>query len=912
MALVAGCVEPPTDKIMPYVRRPPRVRPGVPLHYATSMAVDGHAVGLIVESREGRPIKVEGNPEHPASLGATGPFHQASVLSLYDPDRLKSVSADGKPATWADHRLAMVDDAPSDGLWFILPPTSSPLVGALIDEVRARHPGARFCFHSPLARDANAKATRRLYGQVLDPYYHFDRAEVVLSLEGDFTAMMPMALRWARDFAAGRRLKSPGGSMSRLYAVEPMLTSTGSMADHRLAIPSRDVAAVAAGVAETVFRATEAPAELGEDAGAALRRMAPPDHRPWIDAVARDLAVHAGRCLVVAGDQQPMLTHVLAALMNEALGNVGRTLEWRPSALVEPEEGDSLKDLVSEIRAGRVSRVMVLDGNPVYTARPQLELGRRLAEVESAHLSLYANETTQACRWALPALHDLERWGDARAYDGTVSLVQPLIRPLYAGHSVADLLMSFAGEPEGRVHDRLRAQHGPRSWEQHLQLGLVPGTASSAVDAELSWDEVRSVVAEHAAREPADGLELHLVPSPKIHDGRFANNGWLQEMPHPLTKLTWDNAALVSPADAARLKLSRGRVVRLVAGDRAVEAPVMVVDGHAEGSVTLALGYGREGSESVARGVGVDAFPLRADGFSRVVELEPTDSHHVLAVTQGSERMHDREIALHYELDRYRDDPEVTKPYKEPVPTLLPKHLHGQEQWAMTIDTTVCTGCSACTIACQAENNVPVVGREGVINGREMHWLRIDTYLDGPAEAPTVIHQPMLCQHCENAPCEYVCPVNATVHSPDGLNEMIYNRCVGTRFCSNNCPYKVRRFNWLKYTDKSDLLALQRNPDVTVRDRGVMEKCSFCVQRIRHAERASLREQRDIRPGEVVTACQQACPTEAISFGSLRHRDTEMVRRREQPRIYSVLHDLGTRPRTQYLAKIHNRNEGLG
>lgn len=912
LAMLGGCIDPPREKIVPYVRRGPHIHPGLPLHYATSMSIDGFSVGLLVESREGRPVKVEGNPQHPASLGATSAFQQASVLSLYDPDRSRGVTRDGQPSSWAAFQAQVVDRTPSEGLWFVLPPESSPLVGALIERVQKRHPGARFVFHTPLARRGALSAARHLFGAPLDAHYRFRDAARILALDADFTAMMPMSLRWARDFAERRRLTSPGGEMNRLYVVEPMPTPTGSLADHRLALPCRDVARVAAGVLAEVLRAGAHLEHLSDDARTSLDEVVPAAQRKWCAAVARDLVAHPRESIIIAGDQQPESTHVLAHLLNAALGNVNHTVTLRRSAHLTPAGSASLDDLAGAIDQGLVHTLVLLDTNPVYTARADLELARRLRAVPvTAQLSLYRDETSLACHWSLPALHYLESWGDGRAYDGTVSLTQPLIKPLYAGRGTPDVLASFAGEPLESTHDRLREHHGAHHWEEHLQLGFVPDSAFSLENPATDWQRANRAVSAMPDEESAERLELHFAPSPKVYDGRFANNGWLQELPHPLTKLTWDNAAIVSPTDAANLGIETGQIVELRAGGNTVSAPALVLAGHASGSVTVALGYGRLGSESLARAVGFDVYPLRDERSSRSLELGVTARRHDLALTQDHDRMHGREIALHHSLAAYREDPDLGAAQRAPLPSLLPDMLGGAEQWAMSIDTTICTGCSSCVVACQAENNVPIVGRAGVLHGRVMHWLRIDLYVTGAAAEPAIIHQPMLCQHCEKAPCEYVCPVNATVHSPDGLNEMVYNRCVGTRFCSNNCPYKVRRFNWLQYTGESELLALQYNPDVTVRDRGVMEKCTYCVQRIRGAERAALLENRSIGAGEVVTACQQACPTGAITFGSLRHRDSEVVRWREEPRAYSVLHDQGTLPRTQYLAKITNPNEDI-
>ena len=956
LAGIGGCIEERPDKLMPYSMQPPEVTPAVPRMYATSMVVDGFATGVLVQSRDGRPIKVEGNPEHPASLGATDVFAQASVLQLYDPDRAHAITRDGVPSSWLRF-YAEVADTARPGLRFLLPPQTSPLMANLIEQVQRLRPDAGFTFYAPLERRAAYAGSRLVFGRPLEPHYDFRQAKIILSLDADFTASMPMSVRWARDFAAARRLSSPLGEMNRLYMAEAMPSPTGTVADHRLRVRSGDVAAVAARVLAALVDLDAPPPNVSpaviRDIRAALAALPQPyapaaetpaeqgQHDAWIGAVVRDLRAGAGAGIVIAGPRQPAETHALAYLINAALGNLGRTVTLTEPAVLAPE-GGTLAELVEDMNAGLVDTLVILELDPAYTAPVDLAFERALAQVpNSVHLSLFRNETSALCRWFLPSTHFMESWGDARAYDGTISFVQPLLEPLYGGRSPEQVVAAFAGQAQASdyvlLHDfwrgRLAAAAGAAAapaapaaqalafeqlWERYVQLGFIPGTTLPPVTrtVDVQWRTAAALMADALRPRERAGLELSFEQSPKVYDGRYANNAWLLELPHPLTKLTWDNAAIISPRTAARLGLETTRVVILRLGERSLRAPILVLPGHADESVTLALGYGREGAESLARGVGVNAYRLRttdAMHYADGLQLEKTGDAFTLAFTQNHWRLHDRPIALITTLDAYRRQPTFTEPLKGPVPSLLPpypekldKWALGIEQWAMSIDTMICTGCSACVIACQAENNIPVVGKEGVERSREMHWLRIDRYYVGPAEEPRVINQPMLCQHCEKAPCEYVCPVNATVHSPDGLNEMVYNRCIGTRFCSNNCPYKVRRFNWFEYTGDATTERLQRNPEVTVRERGVMEKCTYCVQRIRRAEIDARIDDRSIAPGEVVTACQQACPTGAIQFGSLRHQDTAVVEWREQHRSYAVLHNLGTQPRTMYLAKIVN------
>ncbi len=912
LALGAGCSQPPAEKILPFALQPPEQLPGVPLHYATSMVLDGVATGLLVASHDGRPTKIEGNPEHPASLGATRAWEQAAILGLYDPDRAKAPSHGGMIASW--QRFAReVAATPDQRVAFVLPPQSSPLIGEIVARVRERHPRARFAFWAPLARRGAYAAARLLYGRPLDAQYAFDRAKVVLALDADFTHSMAMSIRWARDFATRRRPVPPYDAMCRLYEAGPAPTPTSSLADHRLAVPAALIADVGRALLVELAALGRTPPRMAE----AIDPPSEPsrdDISVWLRAVARDLVAAAGESIVIAGDRQSRDAHVLAHLANAALGNFDKTVHLTDTALFEPENG-SLDDIAHALDAGDVDTVVVLEANPAYAAPPDLEFARLVRKAKgSVHLSLYFDETSAACGWFLPAAHFLESWGDARAYDGTLSFVQPLIRPLYAGRSTAEVLAAFAGMT-GSGFDLLRASLRARiggdfetGWFERIRLGFEPGSRFAAVRAALDV----TAAAEVANGPTADRGALEINFDAPLHDGRFSNNAWLLELPHPVTKLTWDNAALIAPRVAERLGVDTGRVLAVAVGGRTLHAPALVVPGHAEHSVSLALGYGRGGAESLARDVGVNGYALiPRDGalFAMGATLTATAERVRLARTQEHDRQAGRELALTATLGELRAEPERIARRREPKPTMLPVVAGSGDQWALTIDTSICTGCSACVVACQAENNVPVVGKHGVLDGREMHWLRIDRYVAGPADAPEPVHQPMMCQHCEAAPCEYVCPVYATTHSPDGINEMTYNRCVGTRFCSNNCPYKVRRFNWFDYNQVTDARTLQKNPDVTVRARGVMEKCTYCVQRIRRAEIAARVDKRNIRHDEVVSACAQACPTGAIHFGSLRHSNSAVVKLRKEPRAYAVLHDQGTRPRTLYLAKITTPHE---
>jgi len=928
LAGLSGCTPKRHEALIPYTYAPSGITPGLPRYYATSMVLDGFATGLVVESHEGRPTKIEGNPDHPASLGAAGVYEQASVLSLYDPHRARGMRRRAAPVSWQRFFETFAATRPDGGagLAFLLEPTSSPLVADLIRRVRQRLPAARFTFYSPVDRSAALEGTALALGQRLLPQYDVSRAKVILSLDADFLAMTPFHLRYARQFAERRRVGSPAREMNRLYVVESMMTPTGSMADHRLRRRPSEIAGFAAALAAELFsQLPRRPDFVSPKLMDALAPHRDREDRTLVQAIARDLVKNMGAGLIIAGDRQPPIVHALAHLLNAALGGENLCFFTEPVQLEDEPFGHDISVLVDEMRRGALDTLVVLEGNPAYNAPTDLEFARWFAKVpNSIYLGLYENETAALSTWFIPAAHYLESWSDARAHDGTVSLIQPLIEPLYGGRTPVEILAVFAGEPYPDARSLLRelwaSRHGDADfepfWENALKLGLIPGSAAPRVSRAPLSDDIARALDGLPSPTPENEFEAVFLPDPSVYDGRFANNAWLLEMPDPMTKLTWDNAALISPRTALDLGLVNEDVVELELAGRALEAPVLIVPGHADKTISLHLGYGRVGAESLARGVGFNAYALRTrEGayFARGLGIRKIEGKkYPLALTQEHWRMHDRPLVLSSTLDRYKKDPNFTKGHKGPVLTLLPEVQYEGHQWAMTIDLSICTGCSACTLACQAENNVLVVGKEGVQKSREMHWLRIDTYYTQDPESPQVVHQPMLCQHCEKAPCEYVCPVNATVHSPDGLNEMIYNRCVGTRFCSNNCPYKVRRFNWFDWVEEQPindgLTKLQRNPDVTVRQRGVMEKCTYCVQRIREAEIQAQIEGRDVRPGEVVTACQQACPTEAIQFGSLSHPDTRMARWRKEPRVYSVLHDVGTQPRTQYLAHLSNPN----
>ena len=934
LAGLGACVREPAEKILPYVSGAPEAVPGAALHFATSMVLDGYATGLLVTSHEGRPTKIEGNPDHPASLGAAGIFEQGSVLQLYDPHRARYVQAGRRRSSWAALVAAFSPaglknrvGARGAGLRLLLEPTSSPLTIAMLARVQAMYPDSRTYFYSPLSNAGAMRSAQSVLGGALIPQHDFRTADVVVSLGSDFCASGPFSLRYARHFGARRRVLSPA---SRLYVAECAPTPTGHLADHRVSASPTALGNIAAALLATIAGNAHVGSRVPAGTVRASAASIPltPTARDWVNSAASDLTAHAGRAIVIAGETQSAEVRAVAHALNAALGNSGSTtslVSYTASPIAGAgETGHDLATFASDLTGGGVDTLLVLEGNPVYTAPVDLNLAHAVGSVRnSLYLGMYDDETARATTWLAPAAHYLESWGDARAYDGTLSMIQPLIAPLYDGHTAAEVLAMIAGGASQSGHDMLRANSSASRagggafeswWNDSIARGTVAGSTSPVVAASIRWDAVATAHAQLAAPVARDQLEIRFVGSPAVHDGRFSDNGWLQELPDAVTKLTWDNALMVGPAYAGRAKLATGDEVQVDLRGRALKVPAVIVPGHPNEAVTLAMGYGRSGAEAVARGVGVNANTIRTWGepYNDVgVTIKPTGGHRTLAITQEHWSLEGRGdsiigVAVADSVAQQIAPPTTPPKKRRPLTLYEPAEPSpdgfGADQWAMVIDLNTCTGCGACVVACQAENNIPVVGRDSVLKSREMQWMRIDRYIQGTPDEPVVTLQPMLCQQCEKAPCEYVCPVDATVHSDDGLNEMVYNRCVGTRFCSNNCPYKVRRFNWFDFNGEiTETERMVKNPEVTVRARGVMEKCTFCVQRIRHAQIDAELENKPTGP--VVTACQQTCPTGAIIFGSLTNPTSEVVKQREDPRCFSALDELGTVPRVRYLAR---------
>jgi len=949
LAGVSACTKQPAEKIVPYVRQPEELVPGRPLFFATAAPFGGIAVPVLVESHEGHPTKVEGNPQHPASLGGTDIFAQAAVLTLYDPDRLQTVLYRGEVRGWGDFLTALKGMLGTQkakqgaGIRFLTETITSPSVAEQIALIQQAYPQAKWHQWDPIPRDAARAAATESAGRPSDAIYHFDKADVIVTLDADFLGCGPAAIRYSRDFADRRRAGvdaegADAATMNRMYAIESTPTLTGAKADHRLALRASEIEAAA--------RALSGSAPAGSFSNGSAPK--------FLAAAAKDLQAHRGRSLVVAGEYQPAPVHHLANALNESLGNVGTTVTYAPTVEINPTDRlSSLRDLVRAMDGGQVDLLVVLGANPVFTAPSDLKFQEKLAKVGLAiSHSLYSDETSTNCHWNLPEAHAFESWSDARAVDGTVTVIQPLIAPLYDGRTVQEVLACFVDAQNGKsAHDLVkdywtRAYAGKAGgwtitdptgqpfksadslWKHVLHDGWVPGTAANAQRPTPNAQGAQSSTSSPQAPTSSGGLEIIFRPDPTIWDGRFANNGWLQELPKPLTKITWDPTAWIGMKTAEQYRLRDGDIVELRYRGNVAKLPIAIMPGHPEASVTVFMGYGRKvtgrvgtPAEDVAKDF--DVYRLRTSDalwFGSGLEIVKTGGTYVIARTQEHHLMENRNPVRIASLDEYRKDPDVIARMGEKPPktlTMIPEWTYDSYKWGMSIDLTSCTGCGVCTIACQSENNIAVVGKDQVNRGREMHWIRVDHYFkfkgnEEDANDLETYHQPVPCMQCENAPCELVCPVGATTHSAEGLNDMVYNRCVGTRYCSNNCPYKVRRFNFLLYQDwETPSLEPLRNPDVTVRSRGVMEKCTYCVQRINYARIDAKRHDRRIADGEVVPACAAACPADAIVFGDLNDPASRVAKLKALERDYGLLEELNTRPRTTYLAAIRNPNPEL-
>jgi MoCo/4Fe-4S cofactor protein with predicted Tat translocation signal len=920
LAGMTGCTKLPLEPIVPYVQQPEEVVPGRPMFYASAVTLSGYASPVLVESHLGRPTKIEGNDKHPASLGGTDIFTQAAILGMYDPDRSQTITHLGDVDSWSAFvhdikgPLAVQKNLGGAGIRILTQTISSP---TLADQLRAFlkiYPQAKWQVYEPVNRDNVLEGAKLAFGRPVETRYDFSKADVMVSLDADFLyAGFPGNTRYIRDFAKRR---NPDGQMSRFYAIESTPTSTGAKADHRLPLRASEIPRIAQ--------------ILTAGNSALLLNSLSADVAKFVAAFGKDLANNRGKSVVIAGDHQSPEVHALAHAANGELGNVGKTVFYTDPVDANPvNQTESLRELVADMRAGKVDLLVIMGGNPVYDAPADLGFADALKNSNISlrvHHGLYQNETSEFCHWHVNEAHSLEAWGDTRAYDGSVSIIQPLMAPLYAGKSAHELVSALSGVSDATSYDLVRAywqkQHaGPdfeAFWRKSLHDGWIEGTAYAPKSLSPKTPNLPPSSADEKS------LEINFRRDPSVYDGQFANNGWLQELPKPMIKLTWDNAVLVGPKMAAREGLKTEDMVTLELSGRRITAPVWIQAGHPDNSVTVYLGYGRTRAGRAGTGAGFDVYPLRttaAPWFATGGKLTKTGGTYKLASTQGYQTMDTpngdrRPLVREASLEEYRKEPKFAQEEQPPKElTLYPAFDYAKQDyaWGMAIDLNSCVGCNNCMIACQSENNIAVVGKEQVVKGRHMHWLRVDAYYQGDRDNPKAYFQPVPCMQCENAPCEVVCPVGATLHSTEGLNDMVYNRCVGTRYCSNNCPYKVRRFNFLLFQDwETQQYKMMRNPDVTVRSRGVMEKCTYCIQRITErridAERADEKIKDD---GSLQTACQQSCPAGAIIFGNINDPNSRVAKLKAQDRNYGLLADLNTRPRTTYLAEIRNPSPEL-
>jgi MoCo/4Fe-4S cofactor protein with predicted Tat translocation signal len=945
LAGMAGCGMPDEKNIVPYVKQPDGMVLGRPRFYATAMPFVGDAIGVLVESHEGRPTKLEGNPDHPSSMGASSAIVQASILNLYDPDRSQTTRFAGEIQTWssfleAAQGLAAAAKSQNGAGFRILSGTIvSPTLGSQIKKLLTLFPEAKWHQWEPASGDGSREGAKLAFGRYVNTVLVPGKANVILSLDSDFLASAPGHIAYAKQFSRRRKLDSPSDTMSRLYVAEPTPTVTGSSADHRLPVRASDIELLARALAGKV--------------GAGPAATLPAETEKWLSTVAQELQNERGASLVVAGEQQPAAVHALAHAINAALGNVGTTLYYTDPVETEPESNlESLRQLCADMGAGKVETLVILGGNPAYNAPHDFDFLEKLKKVHSSvHLSPYFDETSAYCNWHIPESHFLETWSDARAYDGTASIIQPLISPLYYTKSSHDVIAAFSDKPGVAPYDLVRGYwtdamgHSEAAveagWKKWLNDGVIPNTKFPAITMTSKWS-ASSLPAFQAAL--AGQIEFIFRPDPAVYDGRFANNGWLQELPKPLTKITWDNAALVSPKYAEKMELEhkvmarggehgqvRSRVLDIELNSSKVTAASWTLPGQQEDTIVLPLGYGRTRAGYTGTDKGFNAYVVRTSNALWVAtngKVTSTDEGYSLACTQYHFNMEGRQLLSSASLAEYKKNPGFAHEGVEAPPkddSLYQEFSYPGYAWGMAIDLNKCNGCSACVVACQSENNIPVVGKDQVMRGREMHWIRVDRYYahaesktNDPStynpslDNPETFFQPVPCMQCENAPCEQVCPVGATVHSAEGLNDMVYNRCIGTRYCSNNCPYKVRRFNFLRFQDwETPQLKLMRNPEVTVRSRGVMEKCTYCVQRINNVRIDAEKQNRPIRDGEIVTACESACPSEAIVFGNANDPNSRVAKLKAQQRNYSILSELNARPRTTYLAAVRNTNTDL-
>ncbi|MDX1617454.1 MAG: TAT-variant-translocated molybdopterin oxidoreductase [Balneolaceae bacterium] len=957
MAGFAACRR-PVQKILPYSRQPEEIIPGVPLYYASAMPFQDALTGLVIENHEGRPTKIEGNEMHPSSRGSSSIFNQAELLGMYDPDRSRYVRRNGERSSYNDFQSFCAEHFSDTGrnIAFLSEANSSPTFNRLRDRALRQFGNARWITYEPFGEDNALEGTEIAFGERLRTVNHLNEAEVIVALDDDFLnpAANKDSVVTTRRFAEARKVASTEDEMSRLYAVESTFTLTGSNADNRLRIKTSEI--------ELFVYALAAELSGSVSGLGAFREVSNKftDH-DWITVLAEELLNSRGSSLVTVGNEHAPKIHAVAAAINAALGNEGTTVTYhRVPYRLDQNHREAFESLVDEMNKGEIDTVVMIGTNPAYTAPSDLNFAGAIENVETVlHLANFYDETSKLADWHVNRAHFLEAWSDGYSYAGTRSVVQPQIEPLFSGKSEIEFLNTVVTGEQAKGYELVRetwrsflGSNFQSRWERVLHDGLDEEETFPQATVSLSSgfsSRARQFIGEASA---TDGMELVIRPDSKLFDGRYANNGWLQELPEPMTKITWDNVALLSRNTAeelgieeAGLGVARVNKLAITVGDTEVEIPAWIQPGHADDSITITVGYGREGIGKVANGTGVDTYPLRKSGsmlYATNIAVRNAGGSYEIACTQDHNSMEGRSLLRYATLEEYRENPDFSSydsAYGADLPGLEYAEEKGDDrpmtlfdpidnedypdyepQWGMTIDMNACVGCGACIVACQAENNIPIVGKREVGEGREMHWIRSDRYFEGDVDDPKALHQPVPCMHCELAPCEQVCPVAATTHSDDGMNQMTYNRCIGTRYCANNCPYKVRRFNFFNYTKEylttgqdPEVVQMAMNPDVTIRFRGVMEKCTYCVQRVNRAKIQAKKETGSPKPedGAVETACQQACPAQAIEFGDLTDENSAVVEQKQNERNYLLLEEVNTRPRTSYLAKLRNPNPKL-
>ena len=875
----SGCSRPPPERIYSYAQMPEIEAHSVPQFYASACTRQGYAQGVLIGTQQGRPIKVEGNPQHPATLGGTSVFEQAAILQLWDPDRSTEVWQGATPSTWQAFGEAWRKLDPAAPVHVLSSAFTSPTLAAQLAALLKQRPGSRWYRDDAAPALAARRGSQLAFGSEVRVVHDLADAELIIAIGGDPFSDPVAGLRYSADWAHARAMAlADSRTPTRLVALETTPGLFGARADERWALSPPAMEAVlwrvAAGVLPDI--GTSSPAD-----------------QAIVDRLVRLIARHRGKTVIWAGPELSAESQALVHALNQVVGKARWIASPDAHADLLPAPG-TLAELSEAAAQGQIQTLLILDSNPAYTAPAALHFAAALKRVPlSLHFGAYRDETAQQCRWHLPSGHAFEQWSDACAFDGTATLMQPAMAPLYDTRSAHELLALLSGSEEAGhavLRSSWRSRIGKRDFETFWSESLRRGFVNDASPPSLKLPAAK-IPAPPAFAEAA--LWITFPSDASVGEGEHANNGWLQEVPHPFTKITWGNALQLGSQTAAALGLASGDIVRAsVTINESVDVPVWVQPGHAEGAASFSNGHGRSAAGRVGNGVGVNNAALRsATQVARALTLKRVDTGHRFALTQIELEQHGRELA--------RVMPIVPEPKH---PTLYKSMPQEGRAWGMAIDLDACIGCNSCTVACQAENNIPVVGPEEVRHGRTMHWIRVDAYRDEATQR--TITQPVPCMHCENAPCELVCPVGATMHDSEGLNVQVYNRCVGTRFCSNNCPYKVRRFNFRQYNDlRTETLALMRNPDVTVRDRGVMEKCTYCVQRLSRARRTEQRTGTALPRDAVETACQSACPTRAIHFGDLNDPHSDVSLTKTSPRHYTMLGELNTRPRTTYLAR---------